>query len=116
MSALKFTNPITALREMAQRRSNRQANNQTISESLQRIKVGEYIDKHGNPSLALMVDGIAIRLVNDGNTADTMRLVRQLRSEYIDKRWQGGTWPGDFDGDVRRVTKTQGSSSTRTGK
>ena len=66
MSALKFTNPITALWEMAQRRSNRQANNQTISESLQRIKVGEYIDKHGNPSLALMVDGIAIRLVTTG--------------------------------------------------
>lgn len=116
MSALKFTNPITALREMAQRRSDRQANDQTISDSLQRIKVGEYIDKHGSPSLALMVDGIAIRLVNDGNTCDTMRLLRRLRAEYIDKRWQGGTWPGDFDGDVRRVTGTEANTSTRTTK
>jgi hypothetical protein len=104
MSALKFTNPITALREMAQRRSDRQANDQTISDSLQRIKVGEYIDKHGSPSLALMVDGIAIRLVNDGNTCDTMRLLRRLRAEYIDKRWQGGNWPGDLDGDIKRIT------------
>lgn len=111
MSALKFTNPITALREMAQRRSNRQSNDQTVTDSLERIKVGEYIDKYGNASLALMVDGIAVRLIQDGNTCDTMRWLRQLRAEYIDKRWQGGDWPGDLDADIKRISTAQAASA-----
>lgn len=112
----KIKNPITALREMARKHSNRQANDQTVADSLHRIKVGEYIDKNGSPNLALMVDGIALRLVNDGNTCDTMRLLRRLRAEYIDKRWKVDTWPGNLDEDIRRVTATEESISTRTGK
>ena len=109
MSTTKFriANPVALLREMARRRSEKNANNQTVAESIRRIKVGEYIDKSGNARLALMVDGIAIRLVEDGNTCDTMRRLRQLRSEYIDKRWQGGNWPGDLDGDIKRITTAQ---------
>ena len=114
---IRIANPVALLREMARKRNARNANDQTVAESIRRIKVGEYIDKSGNARLALMVDGIAIRLVEDGNTCDTMRRLRQLRSEYIDKRWQGEGWPGDLDGDVRRVTHTDGSTSpTRTTK
>lgn len=113
----RIANPVALLREMARRHSEQNANNQTVEESLRRIQVGEYIDKSGNARLALMVDGIAVRLIQDGNTCDTMRWLRQLRAEYIDKRWQGGDWPGDLDGDVRRVTHTDGSTSpTRTTK
>lgn len=118
MSTTKFriANPVALLREMARKRNARNANNQTVAESLRRIKVGEYIDKYGTANLALMVDGIAVRLIQDGNTCDTMRWLRQLRAEYIDKRWQGGNWPGDLDGDVRRVTGTEANTSTRTTK
>lgn len=38
---------------------------------------------------------------------DTMRWLRQLRSGYIDKRWQGGTRPGNLDGDIQRITRKQ---------
>ena len=92
------------LREMARRRSEKNANDQTVAESLRRIKVGEYIDKMGTANLALMIDGIAVKMVEDGNTCDTMRWLRQLRAEFIDKRWQGGNWPGDLDGDIKRIT------------
>ena len=113
MSTTKFriANPVAMLREMARRRSEKNANDQTVAESLRRIKVGEYIDKSGTPSLALMIDGIAVRLVEDGNTCDTMRWLRQLRSEYIEKRWQGDGWPGDLDGDIRRVTAKKAAAS-----
>lgn len=106
MSTTKFriTNPVAMLREMARRRSEKNANDQTIAESLRRIKVGEYIDKTGTANLALMIDGIAVKMVEDGNTCDTMRWLRQLRAEFIDKRWQGGNWPGDLDGDIKRIT------------
>lgn len=105
---IRIANPVALLREMARKRSARNANDQTVEESLRRIQVGEYIDKSGNARLALMVDGIAIRLVEDGNTCDTMRWLRQLRSEYIDKRWQGDGWPGNLDGDIQRITACQG--------
>ena len=116
MAKWRMANPWKVLRDMARRHSEQNANDQTVEESLRRIQVGEYIGKSGNTRLALMVDGIAIRLVEDGNTCDTMRLLRRLRAEYIDKHWKGGTWPGDFDGDVRRVTGTEANTSTRTTK
>lgn len=106
MSTTKFriANPVALLREMARRRSEKNANDQTVAESLRRIKVGEYIDKTGTANLALMIDGIAVKMVEDGNTCDTMRWLRQLRAEFIDKRWQGGNWPGDLDRDIKRIT------------
>lgn len=109
MSTTKFriVNPVAILREMARRRSEKNANDQTVAESLRRIKVGEYIDKSGTPSLALMIDGIVVRKLEDGNTCDTMRWLRLLRSEFIDKRWQGGYWPGDLEGDIKRITAAQ---------
>ena len=109
MSTTKFriANPVALLREMARRRSEKNANDQTVAESLRRIKVGEYIDKTGTANLALMIDGIAVKMVEDGNTCDTMRWLRQLRAEFIDKRWQGGNWPGDLDGDIKRITTAQ---------
>lgn len=109
---LRIPNPLKVLRDMARRHSDRSANDQTVDESLRRIKVGEYVDKSGNARLALMVDGIAIRLVEDGNTCDTMRWLRQLRAEYIDKRWRGGDWPGDLDVDIQRVTSGKDPSGT----
>lgn len=111
MTKIRIANPVAVLREMARRRSARTANDQTVAESLRRIKVGEYIDKSGNARLALMIDGIAIRMVEDGNTFNTMRWLRQLRAEYIDKRWQGGDWPGDLDADIKRISTAQAASA-----
>nr|DAP24669.1 MAG TPA: hypothetical protein [Caudoviricetes sp.] len=111
MAKLRMANPLKVLRDMARRHNEQNANDQTVEESLRRIQVGEYIDKSGNARLALMVDGIAIRLVEDGNTCDTMRWLRQLRSEYIDKRWQGEGWPGNLDGDIRRITAKKAAAS-----
>lgn len=108
---IRIANPVALLREMARKRNARNANDQTVAESIRRIKVGEYIDKYGNASLALMVDGIAVRLIQDGNTCDTMRWLRQLRAEYIDKRWQGGDWPGDLDADIKRISTAQAASA-----
>ena len=104
MAKLRMANPLKVLRDMARRHSEQNSNDQTVEESLRRIKVGEYIDKTGTANLALMIDGIAVKMVEDGNTCDTLRWLRQLRAEFIDKRWQGGNWPGDLDGDIKRIT------------
>ena len=104
MAQLRMANPLKVLRDMARRHSEQNSNDQTVEGSRRRIKVGEDSDKTGTANLALMIDGIAVKMVEDGNTCDTMRWLRQLRAEFIDKRWQGGNWPGDLDGDIKRIT------------
>lgn len=96
--------PFKALRDAVRRRSSDAANEKTITESLRRINIGEYIDGTGRTGIALMVDGIFIKYAIGDSVADLIKDLRGLRCEFISKRWQGGTWPGDLDGDIKRVT------------
>lgn len=94
---ISVKNPIAIIRKKMKEHRDNQENERTVYEAMHRIQIGEYVERNGSTIIALMIDGIFIQEVTDGNVAELKKKLRDLRNAYIEKRWQGDiAWVTDL--------------------
>lgn len=85
---IKFSNPIKAAYKAYRESTKQRENERVIWESEQRVTIQDYTDSGGNLHSALMVEGIPVKYLTKENIDATQRELKEIRDEYIRKRFQ----------------------------